>query len=531
MEKLLIRNGRVIDPATRRDGPADVLIEDRSIVAVGDNIETGDAEVFDAAGLVVAPGFLDIHVHLREPGLTHAETIETGARAAAAGGFTRVCAMPNTSPVNDNATVTGYILEKARQTAVVKVHPIGAITQDSQGEELAPIGTLKEAGAVAIYGEGVTAREDLIRFLEAEKIDCDFARTGQFYGLCRPGHYDRLAREGDLLNKHFDIGAAMVSRADQQAEIEIAKVWALWEGIDNFTPMIEYPADFNIDGFASELKAELAHQGVLFMDFAAALAEHPELIERYLLRESPELSDKITALQRVLTGGGVLLYVPPNVEVQRPLKAINLLTEENIGLFQQVLIIAEPGSRVSYVEELGSLDHQLEAASAYAGDTRVYVGQAARVDVAGVQNWAPQIFNFSRRQGRLERDGRLRWTFGWLGGRLTLSQVESRFEGPGTQVEDVQIFFADGRQHFDLVSNLIHSQPHTQGEVTVKGVLKDKSKVVFWGRIRIDPEAQQANSFQSERSLMLNEGPRSVAIPSLEIEANDVRCTDRKSVV
>lgn len=154
MEKLLIKNGRVIDPATRRDGPADVLIEDRSIVAVGDNIEAGDAEVFDAAGLVVAPGFLDIHVHLREPGLTHAETIETGARAAAAGGFTRVCAMPNTSPVNDNATVTGYILEKARQTAVVKVHPIGAITQGSQGEELAPIGTLKEAGAVAISDDG-----------------------------------------------------------------------------------------------------------------------------------------------------------------------------------------------------------------------------------------------------------------------------------------------------------------------------------------------------------------------------------------
>ncbi|HED04500.1 MAG TPA: Fe-S cluster assembly protein SufD [Candidatus Fraserbacteria bacterium] len=279
----------------------------------------------------------------------------------------------------------------------------------------------------------------------------------------------------------------------------------------------------------SELQAELAHQGVLFMDFAAALAEHPELIERYLLRESPELSDKITALQRALTGGGVLLYVPPNVEVQRPLKAINLLTEENIGLFQQVLIIAEPGSRVSYVEELGSLDRQLETPSAYAGDTRVYVGQAARVDVAGVQNWAPQIFNFSRRQGRLERDGRLRWTFGWLGGRLTLSQVESRFEGPGTQVEDVQIFFADGRQHFDLVSNLIHSQPHTQGKVTVKGVLKDKAKAVFWGRIRIDPEAQQANSFQSERSLMLNEGPRSVAIPSLEIEANDVRCTHAAS--
>ncbi len=154
MAKLLIRNGRVIDPATRRDETADVLIEDESIVAVGENIEADGAEVFDATGLVVAPGFLDIHVHLREPGLTHAETIETGSRAAAAGGFTRVCCMPNTSPVNDSATVTGYILEQARRFAAVKVHPIGAITQGSQGEELAPIGTLKNAGVVAISDDG-----------------------------------------------------------------------------------------------------------------------------------------------------------------------------------------------------------------------------------------------------------------------------------------------------------------------------------------------------------------------------------------
>ncbi len=155
MAKLIIKNGRVVDPATRRDGPADVLIEGFHIVAVDEKIEAEDAKVYDAAGKIVAPGFIDLHVHLREPGLTHAETIETGARAAAAGGFTRICCMPNTQPVNDSATVTGYILEKARQSAVVKVHPIGAITQGSKGEELAPIGTLKNAGVVAISDDGM----------------------------------------------------------------------------------------------------------------------------------------------------------------------------------------------------------------------------------------------------------------------------------------------------------------------------------------------------------------------------------------
>ncbi|MCW5979200.1 MAG: dihydroorotase [Bryobacteraceae bacterium] len=154
MKKLLIRNGRMIDPATQHDGVSDVLLEGSSIAAIGQNLAADDVEVFDASGMVVAPGFLDIHAHFREPGLEHAETIETGSRAAAAGGFSRVCCMPNTDPVNDSATVTGYILEQARRAAIVKVHPIGAITQGSAGEELAPLGTLREAGVVAISDDG-----------------------------------------------------------------------------------------------------------------------------------------------------------------------------------------------------------------------------------------------------------------------------------------------------------------------------------------------------------------------------------------
>src|SRR5581483_11235733 len=108
----------------------------------------------DASGLVVAPGFIDMHVHLREPGMEHAETVETGSRAAAAGGFTSVCAMPNTLPVNDNPTVTSYIVARARQFAVTNVFPIGAITKNSAGEELAAIASMKAAGIVAISDDG-----------------------------------------------------------------------------------------------------------------------------------------------------------------------------------------------------------------------------------------------------------------------------------------------------------------------------------------------------------------------------------------
>jgi dihydroorotase len=143
-----------VDPASGLDAVRDVLIEDGLIAAVEPNIEVSEGEVFDAAGLVVAPGFIDIHVHLREPGIEHAETIETGAKAAAAGGFTSVCCMPNTIPVNDSPTVTNFIVERARRYALVNVFPIGAITKDSAGEQLAEIGAMKEAGIVAISDDG-----------------------------------------------------------------------------------------------------------------------------------------------------------------------------------------------------------------------------------------------------------------------------------------------------------------------------------------------------------------------------------------
>ena len=152
--KLLIRNGRVVCPLSGRDGIADVLIEDGRIAAVEQNLETSGAETVDATGLVVAPGFIDMHVHLREPGFEHAETIETGARAAAAGGFTTICCMPNTQPVNHSANVTSYIVERARRHAIVNVFPIGAITRDSKGEDLAAISSMVAEGAVAISDDG-----------------------------------------------------------------------------------------------------------------------------------------------------------------------------------------------------------------------------------------------------------------------------------------------------------------------------------------------------------------------------------------
>jgi dihydroorotase len=152
---LLIRNGRVLDPATGVDGVLYLLIAEGRIARSGQQLEApADARVVDATGKVVCPGFIDIHTHLREPGHEYKETIASGTRAAAAGGFTAVCCMANTFPVNDNRAVTDYILARARVEGVVRVHPIGAVTRNLEGTQLAELAEQAEAGCVAFSDDG-----------------------------------------------------------------------------------------------------------------------------------------------------------------------------------------------------------------------------------------------------------------------------------------------------------------------------------------------------------------------------------------
>jgi dihydroorotase len=176
---LLIKNGRVLDPATKTDLQHDVLLDGEQISKVGANLSAPNAEIFDAKGLIVAPGFIDLHCHLREPGQEMSETIETGTRSAARGGFTAVCCMPNTQPVNDSASVTRGIVERAAAAASVRVWPIGAASVGSKGEALAEIAAMKAAGIVAVSDDGkpvATARlmrqvMDYCRSLDLPVID------------------------------------------------------------------------------------------------------------------------------------------------------------------------------------------------------------------------------------------------------------------------------------------------------------------------------------------------------------------------
>ncbi len=187
----IIRNGRVIDPANKRDEIADLLIVDGKVAPVSQlsTLNTQPDEI-DARNLIVCPGLIDMHVHLREPGFGHKETIESGARAAAAGGFTTVVCMPNTSPVADNPSTIAWIKDRAAAVACVNVLPAGAISKNLAGEELAPIGSLAQAGVVAITDDGhcVQNHEVMRRALEyARMVDVPVLDHCQDYNLVGNG--------------------------------------------------------------------------------------------------------------------------------------------------------------------------------------------------------------------------------------------------------------------------------------------------------------------------------------------------------
>ena len=170
---MLIRNGHIIDPANNRDGIADLLIRDGIISRIEQDIPlTPDLEVIDAAGQLVIPGLVDMHTHLREPGYEYKETIRTGTMSAAAGGFTSVCCMPNTQPVNDSQAVTEFIRQRAFTSGVVNVFPVGAITKGSKGDEITEMGDLKKAGCVAVSDDGKPVVNNLVmrRALEYAKM-------------------------------------------------------------------------------------------------------------------------------------------------------------------------------------------------------------------------------------------------------------------------------------------------------------------------------------------------------------------------
>jgi dihydroorotase len=277
--KLLIANGHLIDPAAEENTGMSVLIEDGKVAAWLKPNESfpEDAEVFDATGLVVAPGFIDMHVHLREPGQEHKETIASGCAAAVAGGWTSVCPMPNTQPVNDNAAITRYMIEQAERAALANVFPIGAITKSSDGVELAEMGEMKAAGAVAVSDDGrpVPSAGTMRRAMQyaydfdLPVIDHCEDKSLSFGGVMHEGRVSlRLGLRGmPAIAEEIDAVRDILIAKETGAHIHIAHVstkgtleairWAKAEGVNvtcEVTPHHFTLTDDSVEGYDTNTK-------------------------------------------------------------------------------------------------------------------------------------------------------------------------------------------------------------------------------------------------------------------------------------
>ncbi|HEY1252456.1 MAG TPA: dihydroorotase [Thermoanaerobaculia bacterium] len=216
---LLIRGGRVVDPASGIDGRRDVLLRDGLVERVGESLDAQDAEVFDASGLLVCPGFIDLHAHLREPGREYAETIHTGLAAAAAGGFTAVCAMPNTNPVVDSGPMCEHVRMRAATATGrgARMYPIAAISKGQKGEELSEFGEIRQAGGVALSDDGKwLADAGLLRraFEHAGLFDLPIVQHGEDKSLSEgaPMHEGAVSTRLGLAGQPAVAEAAAVAR-------------------------------------------------------------------------------------------------------------------------------------------------------------------------------------------------------------------------------------------------------------------------------------------------------------------------------
>lgn len=288
-------------------------------------------------------------------------------------------------------------------------------------------------------------------------------------------------------------------------------------------------------GAAITLDPEWLEQGVILSDLDTAVREHPDLVKPYLLGNAISLNGtghhdqtKFEALSAALWGGGMFLYVPENVWIDKPIQALLWVNAPGQAIFPHTLVITGPNSGVTVVEESRSAGGSER--TVINGITEVYTQPGSQVNFLSIQAWANNVWSFSSRRAVTEQDSVANWTIGALGAGLSRELVETRLAGAGSSTEIVGVFFLDGRQQHDTYAVMNHVAPFTSGDLLFKGALQDRSRSVFEGLIKIQRGAQNVASYLHEKTLVLSQDARADSIPSLEIEANEVRASHGATV-
>ena len=273
----------------------------------------------------------------------------------------------------------------------------------------------------------------------------------------------------------------------------------------------------------SRLDPALASRGVLFGSLDALVAEHDELLQRFLLlRVVDPHQDKFAALHAAAWSGGTLLYVPRGVAIARPLHVFSALTP-GAADFGHCLIVLEEGAEATVLAETASSDPA--AAGLHCGAIEILVGPHARLRYVNLQNWGTGVWHFAHQRAMVERGGQLQWTIGALGSRLAQVNQHVALIGRRADVQVNGVMFTEGKQQLTYNTLQHHQVPECTSDLLYKGALQDKSRLVWRGMIRVERDAQKTDGYQRNDNLILSESARADSIPGLEILADDVKCS------
>ena len=281
----------------------------------------------------------------------------------------------------------------------------------------------------------------------------------------------------------------------------------------------------------TEVHGTLEKEGIIFSNIHSALANNPELARSHFTKAIPPDDDKFAALNNAFFTAGTFLYVPKGLNIKIPFRNIVLLKTRHQAAFTHNIIIAEENSKLSFLQEAYSkLDPGQQGPAMYSEVTEVYLGEDAEVNFASLQNFEADVHSTLNRRCVGQKDSRMNWTIGHIGGGVTRSRVESVMNGPGATAEDVEIVFGSEASRVDAVTDLTHRSTNTTGHVLARGVLRDSARTIFKGMIRIEEGAKNSNSYLAEHAMIFSKKARADAIPGLEIMTNEVKATHSGSV-
>ncbi len=278
----------------------------------------------------------------------------------------------------------------------------------------------------------------------------------------------------------------------------------------------------------AELDPDLRAHGVTVLPLAEAARTKPALLERLLGSVVRFDETKFLALHAALQSGGALVHVPAGVTVPRPIEIVVSRQCPDLAVFPHVIVALDAGAEATVVEQYvspGELGTGLVV-----GATEVSVGQGARLHFATFLRWADNVWHFGAGRVRVARDGRFHWTMAALGGKLTKVDLEMHLDGPGSEARFSGCYFGNATQHFDFHTFQNHRVGDSTSDLLFKGALRDRARTVYQGLIKVHKDAQHSDAYQANRNLLLSPRARADSIPSLEIEANDVRCTHGATV-